>query len=322
MRTSERLRILVPVRIIIKGLRGRLSGAILDLSKRGALLAINNSEGVQAGQLLIVSLVLPNGKPVKSIKGVICNVNPSTEKMFLGINFDERDKSSIRSVEEFYSECLSFLEDRPEPLQSGEAEMFNVGQKMTVEGGKKKMITRLRGWKLGEQGYILVDPPPPGQMSETLSPDLDIVVRSVKCGKFFGLEARFITVLDKINLRMFKTREDVLKFPLRSDDRAYCLIPASILRKIKGKYVEAAKGMIFDLSLGGAKFFTREPLPETEYHWVSFSLGIVGMVEFQKMKVVRKNIMNMTYEYAGPFVNMKKDNEKKLLRFFEFCQNW
>ncbi|MBI5186670.1 MAG: flagellar brake protein [Nitrospinae bacterium] len=321
LRSSDRIKMLIPVKILIKDREGTLEGAILDLSPEGALIAVNETEGIASGQRLKLSMVLPNEKLIKSIVGIICNVKKSGAKTLLGVNFSEKDEASLSMVAGFYNECRSFLPDSEGP-EYDEDRTFALGQEIKLEYGKKKATTFLRGWKTGERGYILSDPPPIGQLPGPLEPGAELVVRSVRCGNLFGVEGRFAGVLEKVNLWVFGIQADILKFPLRSDIRSYCLIPVVILSESGGKLVEHGKGMIFNLSMGGAKLITKSQAPAEGYLRINFSLGFAGKVMGQKMKIVRSRVENYKYEYAGAFVGMNREEDNKLRQFFEFCKNW
>lgn len=321
LRSSDRIKMLIPVRILIKDREEVVEGAILDLSEEGALAGINETEGIVSGQKLKLSMMLPNEKIVKGIVGAICNVKKFDGKILLGINFQEKDSGPLSMVTNFYNECRSYLPDSEGP-EYDEDGTFSQGQEIKIEYGKKKATTVLRGWKMGKGGYILTAPPPIGQMTAPVQPDADMVIRSVRCGNLFGLECRFIGVLDKVNLWVFGVQADILKFPLRSDIRSYCLIPATLQSEKDGKIVESGKGMIFNLSMGGTKLVTKSQASDDGYLRVSFSLGVAGKIESQKLKIVRSVVANYKYEYAGAFVTLRREAENQLKQFFEFCKDW
>ena len=322
MRTSSRVNLIVPVKVIVKDLQGIREGAILDLSSHGALLALNAPENIESGRRLKISLVLPDGKEVKSILAITCNAKASGNKTLLGIGFDDKDQASIDTIRSFYNDCLGYVGDSTEPVKNEGSEIFGVGQEITLEMGKKKIVATLTGWKLGEKGYILVDSQAGDKFASLVKSGEDAVVRSVKYGTLFGLEARFQTVLEKTNLWMFGIGEDILKFPLRADDRSYCLIPAKILEDKEGKAEDVGKGMIFNLSLGGLKLLTKYPVRDFLYLRLSFPLGSFGVVSTAKVKMVRCVPQGQFHEFAGSFVNLGKEDEQTLRKFFEFCKSW
>jgi len=317
LRASDRVEMFIPVKIIIKDHKGVMEGAILDLSNQGALIAVPAGDAIASGQRLKISMILPNGKEVKSIFGVINNIKASGGKMRLGINFHEKEDASLSTVRQFYMACLSYLPDQKNETLNDEARMFSLDQDLTLEWGRKKAITTLRGWKCGERGYILIDPPPVEQMSAPLRTESRVVIRTVRCGNLLGLEGRFIGILEKSRLWAFALEGDILKFPLRSDERSYCMIPALLLRESNGKFMEAGKGMIFNLSLGGAKLITKTLLVDEKYLWLRFSLGLLGKVDAVKIRVIRSIQADNKFEYACSFVSIARGDNEKLMRFFE-----
>ncbi len=322
LRESERIKSLIPMKVNIQGHKGVIPGAVLDLSDRGALIAVNAMEGVEAGGKIKIAWMLPNNTPFKSIRADIVNVKPSANKLLMGIIFDEGDKDSMKRVNEFYDQCATYFSGDRESAQNLKEDTLGVGLQVTMEYNKKKIISNLRGWKLGKGGYILIDPPSLGQLPTMLNPKVDMVVRLVKCGILYGLEANFSAVLGKANLWALSIKEDVLKFPLRSDERIYCLIPAAAYRKKEEKFKEIGKGMIANISEGGFRLLTQKSLEEDELFWITFSCSDLGMISNEKVKIMRSGKNNDLFEYSGSFVNMSRTNEQILKKFTKFCQNW
>lgn len=118
LRKSRRISLLLPAQVTTgyeKGsLSGRtwqtetLSGAILDLSGIGALIAVKPSKTADVGHKVTISTNLPGGTPIVSLEAEIKNIRKSDEKLLLGVNFEKEYSESKNSILEFYNECVSY----------------------------------------------------------------------------------------------------------------------------------------------------------------------------------------------------------------------
>lgn len=118
LRKSRRVSVLLPSEVTtgyeMGSLSGQtwqtetLSGAILDLSEIGALIAVRPSKTADVGHKVTISTNLPDGTPIVSLEAEIKNIRKSDEKLLLGVSFEKEYSESKNAVFEFYNECVSY----------------------------------------------------------------------------------------------------------------------------------------------------------------------------------------------------------------------
>lgn len=202
-------------------------------------------------------------------------------------------------------------------------ENLKAGQELTIEFKGKKLKSYLRGWDLYGGKYLLIEPP-----HESLPPDLkpgaSMVIRFQSEGVAYGLMVVLKKALIKTNLWVLRISQDIVETRIRSGDRFDCLIPATIMDDSETNPADLGKGMINDISLQGIRLITRKQLYVSKMDVIdlSFYVGLAGMIERQKMQVVKIGRKGKMFEYSGPFVDMDFTTEEKLHKFFEFCREW
>lgn len=118
LRKSRRISVLLPSEVTTGYEKGSLSGqtwqtetlsgAILDLSGIGALIAVKPSKTADVGHKVTISTSLPDGTPIVSLEAKIKNIRKSDEKLLLGVCFEKEYSESKNAVLKFYNECVSY----------------------------------------------------------------------------------------------------------------------------------------------------------------------------------------------------------------------
>lgn len=118
LRKSKRLNVIIPS-VVTTGWETEsstgkiwqtetLPGAIMDISEIGALIAVSISKFVDVGHKVTISTTLPDGTRITSLEAEIKNVRSSTNKLFLGLYFHNRDDDSVKTILNFYRECMGY----------------------------------------------------------------------------------------------------------------------------------------------------------------------------------------------------------------------
>ncbi|MBI5636552.1 MAG: PilZ domain-containing protein [Nitrospinae bacterium] len=199
--------------------------------------------------------------------------------------------------------------------------MLGLGKEATIEFARKSGQVMVRGWKTGEQGYLLAEKPrgplPP------LTPGQGAVIRMEKKGVVYGMAVTYKEFLRKTELCLFTFQDDVIARSLRDEDRFQCLLPATI-RRADNQASALGSGMIVDLSKGGIRVVTRAPMHAEpgDMLSVSFYPGGIGFMDRQKMRLMRVSGFGSRFEYAAQFADMDKEHAKLLDAYFAFCKTW
>ncbi len=199
--------------------------------------------------------------------------------------------------------------------------MLGLGKEAVIEFARKNGYVMVRGWKPGENGYLLAEKPR-GQVPP-LALGQGAVVRMEKKGVVYGMAVIFKELLRKTNLCLFAFQDDVIARTLRDEERVQCLLPAAI-RRANSQAAPLGSGIIVDLSKGGLRLVARSPMhiePGSELS-VSFHPGGMGFVDRQKIRLMRVNGSGGRFEYAAQFVDVDKKNAKLLDEYFAFCKAW
>ena len=263
----------------------------------------------------------PSDEDRISIQGSVKNISPSVNgKLIVGVSFQKLEARS--EIEKFYNECCHYRQD--ENLQKKESgDVLISGHEVSLESKGKKMNAVLRGWKLDESGYLLIERPLNKQMSIDLQVSQDVIARLQKGGSIIGMHTRFGGTLENTNLLVFNFHEDPVEYCMRSDERFDCLIPTRFFKGGNGR-LEIGRGMISNISLSGVRLLTNEHLyfPEGEKINISFSLGEFGSIDDQDVLILRLRQFKSCFSYAGSFEELDAYDEEKLQYFFDFCRNW
>jgi c-di-GMP-binding flagellar brake protein YcgR len=200
--------------------------------------------------------------------------------------------------------------------------MFEVGQPITLDCKGKSPKSFLRGWKMQNGGYLLLDPPSPLNRKLLFGPDAKIVVRMKREGTVYGFVTGPARLLKKTNIMILKLKEDIHEHSIRTEIRFSCFIPAEITSGESNDREIEERGMICDISMSGARFLTPDPLKDEDSIRLTFSLGGEGTIRQKRFKVMRSKIVKGKYMYAGRFLGMGNEDKEKLARFFDFLNEW
>ncbi len=319
LRQGQRIRVTIPAFIITHNFKDLTNCAIVDISKAGARIVVDEAVVVEKKQWAMINLVLPNGKSVETLEGIVRSVEQVGNHKRMGVSFDAKNESALAVIGDFCDECVSYADAETEV----KTKMFKTGQSVTIEFSKKKVKTSIRGWKWEQSGYLLIEPPIEA-MPEGFKPGVVTIVRFKKGGKSFGIATRYMENLDKTGLWVFEFQEDIVEFSFRTNERLSCMIPVSIYESRKDRTAEIGNGMILDISLGGVRLVTKKPLhiSSGDRLDLSFKLCDSEAIDRQVIELKRTGMINGFYEYAGSFVELGVENEGKIKRLFEFCIVW
>lgn len=199
--------------------------------------------------------------------------------------------------------------------------MLGLGIEALIEYAKKSGQVMVRGWKTGEQGYLLTEKPrapmPP------LAPGQEAVIRMEHKGMLYGMAVTYREFLKKTDLCFFTFQDDVISRSLRDDERLPCLLPVTVNRA-DNQSADQEAGLIVDLGKRGLRFVTRVPMyaESGDILSVSFYLGGMGFLNRQKIRLMRVSGYGGRFEYAAQFADMDKEQAKILDDYFAFCKAW
>ncbi|MEE8482988.1 MAG: PilZ domain-containing protein [Nitrospinota bacterium] len=108
LRNSPRVKMTIPISFAIGGDSSSSGGAILDLSKSGALVATDTLGGVAKDSEVEISFPLPGTAKTVSILCSVKSIKLSNRKAFLGVMFTEKNNGSLAEMRNFYQTCLSY----------------------------------------------------------------------------------------------------------------------------------------------------------------------------------------------------------------------
>lgn len=317
LRKGKRLQLLIPAQITEEGGSTKMSGALLDLSKEGALIGVGSSASFAKGDKVNLSMILPTGASEIRVRCDIRSVKPyNSEKTLLGIVFDKPDRDTINVLHNFYDTCFSYhgipLTDRKD------IGTLSAGHEIMIEVDGNRAKTVVRGWSFHEQGYFLLDSPT--HLSQYRVGTKGIM-RFEKGGTVCGVKVHFASFIQKANLWVLKIYERMVQDSMRSNERYSCIIPASLKNHESGE--EIGKVIITDLSLGGARLVTKKSLSLSEGDFLDIDFVIPGHGDTnQTMEVKRHNEYEGIFTYSGPFISMNVEDENKFREFFDLCKEW
>lgn len=199
--------------------------------------------------------------------------------------------------------------------------MLGLGKEALIEYGRKRGPVIVRGWKSGEQGYLLTEKPHPPMLP--LTPGQEAVIRMEHDGILFGIAVTYRECLGKTDLCYFTFQDDVISHSLRDDERLPCLIQATV-SYADNQFASKESGLIVDLGKRGLRFVTCIAMHTEvgELLTVSFELGGIGFINRQKMRLMRVNNLGGRFEYAAQFADVSKEHDDLLGEYFTFCKAW
>ncbi|MBI5636546.1 MAG: PilZ domain-containing protein [Nitrospinae bacterium] len=199
--------------------------------------------------------------------------------------------------------------------------MLRLGIEALIEYTKKRGQVIVRGWKTGEQGYLLTEKPR-GPVSP-LTPGQEAVIRMEHKGVLYGIAVTYREFLKKTDLCFFTFQDDVIARSLREDERIPCLLPVTVNRPDTQSSFQDS-GLIVDLGKRGLRFVTRVPMYVElgDPLLASFHLGGIGCMDRQKIRLIRMSGNGGQFEYAAQFIDMDKERENLLDDYFAFCKAW
>ena len=199
--------------------------------------------------------------------------------------------------------------------------MLGLGKGALIEYARKKGRVTVRGWKAGEQGYILTDKP--GAPLPPLTPGQEAVIRMEHKGILYGIALTYKEHLGKTDLCYFSFQDDVIARSLRENERLACLLPVAI-NPLEGSPASQDAGMIIDLGRQGLRFVTRVPVHAVpgDMLLASFRPGGMGFLNRQKIRLIRVGGRGSRIEYAAQFVDMGDEHTNLLDDYIAFCKTW
>ena len=198
--------------------------------------------------------------------------------------------------------------------------MFYVGQPVTLDYKGKTQKSSLRGWKMRDGGYLMVDPPTAGESRFLTESDVEVVVQLENEGTVYGFVAGSATLLAKTNLMILELKEETMERSVRTDTRYQCFIPVDIISGDGEK--PGGKGMICDISMNGVRLLADHPIRDEGSIKLTFSLGSDLTIRRYRLKVMRSKMVMNKYMYGGRFLGMVSEDKDMLKRFFDFFKEW
>lgn len=108
LRKSDRMNVMLPVRINSNNLKEPVEGATIDLSTIGTMMVINGEEDFEKDDRVTISISLPDGTNIESVACDVCNSRKEDGKTFFGVKFHDSKDSAVKSVVNFYKKCFSY----------------------------------------------------------------------------------------------------------------------------------------------------------------------------------------------------------------------
>jgi hypothetical protein len=198
--------------------------------------------------------------------------------------------------------------------------MLEVGSDALIEFEGAKGTAVVRGWRMGEGGYVLTEKPT-GKIP-SFSPGKEAVVRIRRNGTLYGATVKFQEHLRKTNLCYLAFSQEMITISLRKLERVSCVLPVT-LRLADGDDAPI-KGVVVDLSLGGVKIITHAKIDEKDWQNFTISLnpGGMGSVTGLKLSIVRAESQNERFEYCGQFPALPEHGKKLMEAYLNFCKTW
>ncbi len=321
LRKEGRLYVFIPARIAIESRPETFPGAVLSLSRNGARLIFQKKpvKDLTIGRKIKLSMVLPSSKQVPSLIGELRHLHSTSTKLVAGIRLHTDESQSLDAVRGFFKLCFSFSGDAIQHVKAiGGRSIFALGQEINLEIDGKIIKFSLRGWKNGKGGYIVVEKPTYKDMANHPKLGAKAIARFQKDGIAYGFMVSFALPIAASGLWIFLFQDDIVESSLRMDERFNCMIPALLKSGEAGK----VQGMLCNISMNGVKILAKDPLDKDKLLLLSFFLSNAGSIESQKIKILREYQTGKCHAYAGSFLAMTPENNKKLLSFIEFCKEW
>lgn len=310
MRSDERIDTIFPARIIQDGGSANKIVAVLNISPTGIGIGLDVLESIKVGTKLNISFTLPNSTAVDNLAIVVRKIGQEGGKYLLGTKLLGYEPAITGFLREC-ADCRSVWSDA----------MSVLGKDAAIEFARKNGQIMVRGWKTGENGYLLVEKPR-GQLPP-LPFGAAAVVRMEKKGVVYGMAVTYKELLRKTNLCYFTYQDDVIARKLRDEERVQCLVPAKV-HPAGNHTVPLGSGIIVDLSKGGFQLITRAPMNIEVGNELSanFCPGGMGFIERQNVRVMRVGGHSNRFEYAFQFVDLDKKYAILLEQYFAFCTAW
>ena len=200
--------------------------------------------------------------------------------------------------------------------------MFHVGQPVTIDYKGKTHKSSLRGWKMRDGGYLMVDPPTISESRMLSAANAEVVVRLEDEGTVYGFVAGPATLLAKTNIMILKLKEEAMEHSVRAETRHRCFIPVEITSGDGDKEKSEGTGMICDISMIGVRILTDHAVRNEKSIKITFSLGHDITIRRCRLKVKRSKIVINKYMYGGSFLGLGNEDKEKLKTFFDFFKEW
>lgn len=106
LRRSERIKTFFPISVRLSENSEPAEGAMLDLSREGALISVEGDSLPEQGEIIHVSLKLPNRTSVNELACVVRNIRQPSSMSLLGVEF-ESPEGELEVIQKFYKDCVS-----------------------------------------------------------------------------------------------------------------------------------------------------------------------------------------------------------------------
>lgn len=107
LRRSERIKTFIPIRIAFEDETEPEGGAMMDLSREGALLFFEGDFLPEVGETVWISLKLPGGAAVERLGCLVRNSREPRNLRLVGVEFETENRKSLEAIQSFYDYCLS-----------------------------------------------------------------------------------------------------------------------------------------------------------------------------------------------------------------------
>jgi len=107
LRRSERIKTFIPISIRLPENAGPVGGAMMDLSREGALLSIDEGGLPVVGETVRISLKLPSGAVIDDLDCAVRNLREPKSLRMIGVEFEAMDEKKLGEIHGFYDYCLS-----------------------------------------------------------------------------------------------------------------------------------------------------------------------------------------------------------------------
>jgi len=193
--------------------------------------------------------------------------------------------------------------------------MFSIGQRINIEVGRKKIQSRVCGWKKG--GYILIELPFESAEAAELKTGAEVVARLSINGEPYG----FITSLAQF---LYGQRMAALSYPetiVRNIEKTSEWIPVStpvdILKIFGDNELDEWRAALMELNLEGVRIESRRHATIEEKLFLTFTLVTGEIIDNAQASVtaVAKSRSGCLIEAA--FTHLTDENRQSLENFID-----